>query len=104
QIPGENRHDKLSTSMSALIIRAHVKDGIELARKHKLPQPLVDMISQHHGTSLIEFFYEKAKKEADENVEVDKSLYSYPGPKPQTKEAGVLMLADSIEAAARTLK
>lgn len=102
----ENRHDKLSPSMSALIIRSHVKDGIELAKKHKLPQALIDMIPQHHGTSLIEYFYEKASKEmkeAGEDQEVDKSLYSYPGPKPQTKEAGLLMLADGIEAAARTI-
>ena len=103
---GENRHDKLSTSMSALIIRSHVKDGIELARKHKLPEAIVDMIPQHHGTSLIEYFYEKACKEAAESEdegEVDKSLYSYPGPKPQTREAALLMLADGIEAAARTI-
>lgn len=104
---GENRHDKLSTSMSALIIRSHVKDGIELARKHKLPQAIVDMVPQHHGTSTIEYFFDKAKKEAQEAgegaVEVDRSLYTYPGPKPQTREAGILMLADGIEAAARTL-
>ena len=103
----ENRHDKLSTSMSALIIRSHVKDGIELAKKHTVPQNIQDMISQHHGTSIIEYFYEKAVKEQKdagvETIDVDKSLYSYPGPKPQTKEAGILMLADSIEAAARTL-
>lgn len=101
----ENRHDKLSTSMSALIIRSHVKDGIELARKHGLPKPIEDMIPQHHGTSRIEYFYDKACKEAAEaeGVEVDASLYSYPGPKPQTKEAGLLMLADGIEAAARTV-
>ena len=104
---GENRHDKLSCSMSALIIRSHVKDGIELAKKHKLPQTIIDMIPQHHGTSLIEYFYEKAKKEVAEIGEdappVDKSLYSYPGPKPQTREAGILMLADGIEASVRTI-
>ena len=102
----ENRHGKLSPSMSALIIRAHVKDGIELARKHGLPKVIEDMIPQHHGTSLIEYFYNKATKEAEESheeSEVDRSLYTYPGPKPQTKEAGILMLADGIEAAARTL-
>src|SRR5690606_9232158 len=66
QSPGDNRHDKLSTSMSALIIRSHVKDGIELAKKHKLPQAVVDLIPQHHGTSVIEYFYNKAKKEAEE--------------------------------------
>ena len=105
---GENRHDKLSTSMSALIIRSHVKDGIELAKQHKLPKVIEDMIPQHHGTSLIEYFYNKARTEAEEAEqdpdEIDKSLYSYPGPKPQTKEAGILMLADGIEAAAKTLK
>ncbi|RMG44147.1 MAG: HDIG domain-containing protein [Candidatus Dadabacteria bacterium] len=107
QPPGDNRHDKLSTSMSALIIRSHVKDGLELARKYRLPVPLQDMIPQHHGTSMIEYFYEKAKKEAEEAgedpTEVDASLYTYPGPKPQSREAGLLMLADGIEAAARTL-
>lgn len=107
QIPGENRHDKLSASMSALIIRSHVKDGVELARKHHLPKVIEDMIPQHHGTSVIEYFYDKACAEAETNGRdpdsVDKSLYTYPGPKPQTKEAGILMLADGIEAASRTL-
>lgn len=106
QEPGENRHDKLSPSMSALIIRSHVKDGIKMAKEHSLPLVIEDMIPQHHGTSLIEFFYDKACQEAEEageTNEVDKSLYSYPGPKPQTKEAGILMLADGIEAATRTL-
>ena len=104
---GENRHDKLSSSMSALIIKSHVKDGIELAKKHKLPKAIEDMIPQHHGTSRIQFFYDKARKEAEEAGEdpdsIDESLYCYPGPKPQTREAGILMLADGIEAAARTL-
>lgn len=104
---GENRHDKLSSSMSALIIKSHVKDGIELGHKHSLPAVIIDMIPQHHGTALIEYFYEKASKEAreanGEEAEVDESLYRYPGPKPQTREAGILMLADGVEAAARTL-
>jgi hypothetical protein len=108
QEPGGNRHDKLSPSMSALIIRAHVKDGIELARRYKLPRIIEEMIPQHHGTSVIEYFYEKARKEAEElGVDpdsVDRSLYQYPGPRPQTKEAGLLMLADGIEAATRTLQ
>ncbi len=107
QTPGENRHDKLSPSMSALIIRSHVKEGIELANEHKVPQILVDMIPQHHGTARIEYFFEKARREAEERGEdpesVDPSLYCYPGPKPQSREAGVLMLADGIEAAVRTL-
>ncbi len=101
---GENKHEKLSPSMSALIIRSHVKDGIELGRQHRLPEAIIDMIPQHHGTSLIEYFYDKAAKEGESSgEEPDPSLYSYPGPRPQTKEAGILMLADGIEAAARTL-
>lgn len=108
QTPGENRHDKLSPSMSALIIRAHVKDGIDLARRHRLPKIIEDMIPQHHGTSVIDYFYDKARKEAEESGgdpdAVDKALYQYPGPRPQTKEAGLLMLADGIEAAMRTLQ
>lgn len=99
----ENKHDKLVPSMSALIIKAHVKDGIELARQHKLPEQLVDFIPQHHGNSLIKFFYEKALKEAEEEEVVDETYYRYPGPKPQTREAGILMLADAIEASSRTL-
>lgn len=103
----ENRHGKLSTSMSALIIKSHIKDGIELLRKYKVPKVIEDMIPQHHGTSMIEYFYHKACKEAIETggdpADVDTSLYSYPGPKPQTKEAAILMLADGIEAAVRTI-
>lgn len=107
QSPGDNRHDRLSPSMSALIIRAHVKEGIELSRKHRLPQVIEDLVAQHHGTSMIEYFYEKARKEAEESGNdpelVDRASFSYPGPKPQTREAGLLMLADGIEAATRTL-
>ncbi len=107
QLIDENRHDKLSTSMSALIIRSHVKDGVELAHKYGVPKVIEEMIPQHHGTALIEYFYEKALKEAGESdaeeIVVDESLYRYPGPKPQTREAGILMLADGIEAATRTL-
>jgi len=107
QAPDDNRHNKLNPSMSALIIRSHVRDGVERARQHKVPQVIVDMIPEHHGTSVIEYFYEKARKEVEElggdPEQVDRSLYQYPGPKPQTREAGLLMLADGIEAAARTL-
>ena len=107
QSPGDNRHDKLSPSMSALIIKSHVKEGIELSRKHRLPQVIEDLIAQHHGTSMIEYFYEKARKEAEEGggdpETVDRASFSYSGPKPQTREAGLLMLADGIEAATRTL-
>ncbi len=99
----ENRHDKLTPSMSALIIKSHVKEGMELAIEHRLPKALVDFIPQHHGNSLIEYFYEKALREAEPDEVVDQSHYRYPGPRPQTKEAGILMLADAVEASSRTL-
>ncbi len=100
----ENRHDKLAPSMSALILMAHVKDGVELARESKLGDPLVDIIRQHHGTALIKFFYDKAKSKEDPVVQqVDERDYRYPGPKPQTREAALIMLADAVEAASRTL-
>jgi len=101
---GRNRHDKLAPSMSALILMAHVKDGIELGREHKLGPELLDIIRQHHGTTLIKFFYDKAKNSADpEMQQVDERDYRYPGPKPQTREAALIMLADAVEAASRTL-
>ena len=100
---GENRHDKLTPSMSSLIIKTHVKDGIEMAEQHNIPGVLMDMIKQHHGTSLIEYFYEKAKREAEEGEIVDEANFRYTGPKPQSKEAAILMLADTIEATSRTL-
>ncbi len=99
-----NRHDKLAPSMSALILMAHVKDGVELARENKLGQPLVDIIRQHHGTALIKFFFDKAKSREDPGVQqIDERDYRYPGPRPQTREAAVIMLADAVEAASRTL-
>ena len=98
----ENRHDKLTPNMSALILISHVKEGVELAKKHKLPNEIVDLISQHHGTSLIRFFYDKALKLKD-NGEVRVESFCYPGPRPRTKEAGILMLADMVEASAKTL-
>jgi len=102
--PGENKHDKLSPSMSARIVKAHVKEGIELARKYNLPEIIIDAIPQHHGTSLIKFFYEKAIESSDPGTEeVKETDYRYPGPKPQSRECAILMLADSAEAALRTL-
>jgi len=106
QSPDDNRHQSLVPAMSTLVIIAHLKDGADLARQHNLPTPIIDLIEQHHGTTLVEYFYGRASEQAlvDPNGgEVDESLYRYPGPKPQTKEAGVLMLADSAESAARTL-
>jgi cyclic-di-AMP phosphodiesterase PgpH len=99
-----NKHDRLSPSMSALIITAHVKDGIKLAKEYKLPQRIIDMIPQHHGTNLITYFYNKAKELEDPSVQqVHEGDYRYPGPKPQTREAAIVMLADKVEAASRVL-
>ncbi len=100
----ENRHDKLAPSMSALVLMAHLKDGVEMARECKLGEPLINIIREHHGTSLIKFFYDKAKSKSDPDVQqVDERDYRYPGPKPQTREAALIMLADAVEAASRTL-
>lgn len=100
----ENKHDKLAPSMSALILMSHVKDGVELARDNKLGATLLEIIRQHHGTALIKFFYDRAKsKEAPDVQQVDERDYRYPGPKPQTREAALIMLADAVEAASRTL-
>mgnify|MGYP000470402005 FL=1 len=100
----DNRHDKLSPKMSALIIISHVKEGCELAMKAKLGQPIINIIREHHGTSLISYFYDKAKKNKDESIRsLTESDFRYPGPKPQTKEAGLVMLGDVIEASSRTL-
>ncbi|MEM7584442.1 MAG: HDIG domain-containing metalloprotein [Acidobacteriota bacterium] len=104
QIPGQNPHDKIQPSMSALILINHVKEGLELAYKLNLPQPIMDAIEQHHGTRLIKFFYNKAKERCDPcTKEVREEEFRYPGTKPQSKEMGVLMLADAVEAASRTL-
>ena len=101
----DNVHDRLSPSMSALVIVSHVKEGIELGREYKLPEPIIDMIPQHHGTSLVGFFYNKAVQQSDPNKgAISDSDYRYPGPKPQTKEAAIMMLADGVEAATRSLK
>jgi putative nucleotidyltransferase with HDIG domain len=100
---GKNKHDKLAPSMSSLILIAHVKDGVEIAKKNKLGHVILDTIKQHHGTSLIKFFYEKAKqRRGEDSVNIDD--FRYPGPKPQTREAGLVMLADAVEAASRTLE
>jgi putative nucleotidyltransferase with HDIG domain len=104
QHPGQNRHDKLVPSMSALILLNHVKDGLELAREHGLPRVIRDAIQQHHGTRLIKYFYNKALEQRETELgEVTEEKYRYPGPRPQNKVMGVLMLADAIEAASRTL-
>ncbi|MDE2060419.1 MAG: HDIG domain-containing protein [candidate division NC10 bacterium] len=99
-----NRHEKLGPSLSSLVIVSHVKAGIELGRAYGLPPAVLEMIPQHHGTRLILFFYHKAKgAEESDQGEVQEEKFRYPGPKPQTKEAAILMLADAVEAASRTL-
>ncbi len=102
QAGDRNKHDELTPSMSALIIAAHVKDGIELGRRWRLPQAVIDFIPEHHGTQVMEFFYHKALEgEQNETVKVDD--FRYPGPKPQSRETAILMLADAVEAATRSI-
>ena len=99
-----NDHDKLKAKMSALIIKAHVSDGVKMAQKNDLPELIIDFIRTHHGTSLIKFFYNKAQKNADEETDVPEEDFRYDGPIPATKEQGILLLADGIEAASRAMK
>jgi len=103
QMGGENPHDALRPSMSSLIIASHVKDGVELATEAKLPRPVVDIIEQHHGTSAIEFFYDRYLQQTGDKAVLDASFFRYPGPKPATKEAAIVMIADVVEAASRSL-
>lgn len=101
-----NRHETLLPAMSTLVIIAHVKDGADLAQQHHLPQTIIDFIQQHHGTTLVEYFYREASRQSEQDPdagEVDETSFRYPGPKPRTREAGVLMLADAVESASRTL-
>jgi putative nucleotidyltransferase with HDIG domain len=103
---GENRHDALEPALSTLIIIGHVKDGLALARQYNLPQPIIDFVEQHHGTTLIEYFYREAIRLNEGNgnsaCELEPS-FRYPGPKPQSRENGVLMLSDAVESASRAL-
>jgi cyclic-di-AMP phosphodiesterase PgpH len=102
---GHNPHNDISPHMSKTIIIAHVKDGAEMAIDHKLGQAIVDGSLQHHGTTLISYFYNRALESQDEDTtgQIEESEFRYPGPKPQFKEAALVMLADSIEATARSL-
>lgn len=104
---GENKHDKLAPQMSALIIKRHVTDGIEMARHYKLPKQVADTIPQHHGTRLVGYFYHKALKEQEGKPEVpviDDAVYRYSGPKPQCREAALVMIADAVEASSRAVQ
>lgn len=103
QREGFNPHKKLKASMSAMIIKRHVTDGLEIAKRHKLGEPILAGIAQHHGTTLIQYFYHKAMEEREDGQVVGENEFRYPGQKPQTREAALVMIGDSIEAAARTL-
>jgi cyclic-di-AMP phosphodiesterase PgpH len=103
---GENRHNDLEPALSTLIIIGHVKDGVALARQYGLPQPVIDFIEQHHGTTLVEYFYREAMRLQESNglgtTELEPN-FRYGGPKPRTRESGVLMLADAVESSSRSL-
>ena len=101
QFTQDNPHDKIAPTLSSLIITSHVKDGLELAKENKLPQQIQDIIAQHHGDGLVSFFYHKA---LEDNDEVPEEAFHYEGPKPQTKEAALVALADNVEAAVRSMK
>lgn len=99
---GENPHDKTDPRVSTAILTEHTRDGVELARKHRLPEPIIDMIRQHHGDTPVMYFYAKAVKMlGEENVDIRD--FRYDGPKPQTAEAAILMLSDTVEAAVRSM-
>ncbi|MEO6808635.1 MAG: HDIG domain-containing metalloprotein, partial [Isosphaeraceae bacterium] len=106
QAGAASRHSNLAPAMSTLIIIGHVKDGGDLGRQHHLPEPILDLIEQHHGTTLVEYFYREATRRCGCDPDaptVQESAFRYPGPKPQTKEAGILMMSDAVESASRTL-
>jgi putative nucleotidyltransferase with HDIG domain len=103
QFSSHNKHDRLAPSMSSLILTTHVRDGVKAAKRYKLGKDITDIIQQHHGTNVITYFYEKAKRlKGKELVNIDN--FRYPGPKPQTKEAALVLLADSVEASSRTMQ
>ncbi|MDF2628627.1 MAG: hypothetical protein K0R39_2458 [Symbiobacteriaceae bacterium] len=103
QFGGENPHDKLPPSLSALIITSHVKDGLEMAREARLPREIIDFIPEHHGTTLVGYFYHKANKEGQSEFVLEDD-FRYEGPKPRSKETAILMLADSCEASVRAIR
>lgn len=103
QIGKENPHDKISPNLSTLIITSHVKDGLEMAKEYNMPKVIQDIIAQHHGTTLVKYFYYTAKKGAENPDDINEEDFRYPGPIPQSKEAGIIMLADGVEAAVRSI-
>lgn len=103
QIASVSKHDKLAPRMSSLILLSHVKEGVELAKKHKLPKEIIDIIQQHHGSSIQTFFYQKAKEQHEQITPVREEDFRYPGPKPQSRVAALVLMADAVEAASRVL-
>lgn len=103
QMGKENPHDKITPNLSTLIILSHTKDGLEMARENKIPKVIQDIIEQHHGTTLVKYFYYKLKNSSDRPEEIKEEDFRYPGPIPSSKESGILMLADSVEASVRSI-
>ena len=104
QLGGTNPHDKISPTLSTTIIISHVKDGLELAKEYDIPKVVSDMIVQHHGTTLVKYFYYTLKNSSENPDEIREEDFRYPGPKPQSKEAAIIMMADSVEAAVRSIQ
>ena len=104
QFAGESKHDKVTWTMSAKVIRNHVKEGLRLANEYGLPKTVQDFIATHHGNTRVEYFYRQALAEVNDPSEIDENAFRYSGPKPQTKETGILMICESIEAAVRSIK
>lgn len=104
QLGGVNPHDKISPALSTTIIISHVKDGVELAKEYDVPTIVTDMIAQHHGTTLVKYFYYTVKNNSENPDLIKEDDFRYPGPKPQTKEAAIIMMADSVEAAVRSIQ
>jgi len=101
--PSQSKHTGVRPKVSSLVIRSHIRDGVELARKEKLPEPIVDIIREHHGTTVMEYFYNRALEESEDPAQVSAEDYSYPGPRPRSKESAIIALADTIEARIRSI-
>jgi len=103
QLGNDNPHDKITPNLSTLIIISHVKDGLELAKEYKIPKVIQDAIAQHHGTTLVKYFYVTMKNSSDNPDEIKEEDFRYKGPNPESKEAAIIMLADAVEAAVRSI-
>ena len=104
QVGPLSMHDKLTPRMSSIILIGHIKEGVEMAKKHKLPNSIIDIMQQHHGTSVQTYFYERAKEQQEESAaQVSRDDFRYPGPKPRTRVAALVLMADAVEAASRVL-